>query len=92
MKVSQVLTFTELMRLFRDRQSLVDVLGCNYQTVASWELRNSVPPARFGEIVAAATTLKVRGVTYETLAAARSLAVQESRATGRQRGRKPKPS
>ena len=62
-------SFVEVLSLWPSLTVLASDLGLPYGVVKQWRLRNSIPPAHWQAIVAAAQGRGIAGVTVEALAA-----------------------
>src|SRR5690606_14396720 len=60
-------SFAELISLWPTAADLAADLGEKYQTVAAWKQRNSIPPDRWGRVIAAAEKRGFINIDWEFL-------------------------
>jgi hypothetical protein len=73
--------FTAVIEAFPDMAVLARTLGVPHSTVAAWKRRDQIPEARWASLEAAAKALKIRGITYRSLAATAARRRQQSEST-----------
>lgn len=60
---------TEVIKKLGGPAAVAAMLGRPYTTVHSWQHRKVIPPSAWAELVAVAREKRVRGLTFEALAA-----------------------
>ncbi len=61
-------SFATVIDLWPSIVAFADDMGAEYPTAAAWKQRNSIPPAVWPKVVAAAAKRGFEGVTFERLA------------------------